>query len=79
MNLTKEIFGKETMNSEVPNTFSFFLKNKFGDHQSCFGRLMTSVLGFKARVNPLHSVLCCLCMTYFRDSPLDSQHKSFYG
>ena len=78
MNLTKDIFAKETMNSEVPNIFSFFLK-KCGAHQSCFGGLMTSALGFKARVNPLRSALCCLCTIDFRDSSLDSQHKSFYG
>ena len=58
--------------------FSFFFKKKFGGHQSflwghwypCFGLLVTSWLGFKARVGPLACMLCCLCFMDSSDSPL---------
>ena len=50
--------------------FSFFLEDMSLLCWACFGLLVTSFLGFKARVDPLACMLCCLCTTESSDSPL---------
>ena len=55
-----------------------FLMKIFGGYKSflwshwcpCFGLLVPSALGFKAIVNSLICILCCLCTTDSSDSPM---------
>ena len=72
---TKSIRAIRSQKFVFLNRFLQSKTKRFGGHKCflwghCFALLVTSVLGFKARLDFLACTLCCLCATDSSDSPL---------